>query len=167
MMMRSASFRKHHLASDAGVPLDAVRLDFSTGAIEREVMLRKDADLIIIEGQGSLGHPGEYCQPKPLLRGGMPTHLILCHRAGQNHLTTLQHVPISPLGDLIRLYEDLGAACGLFPKPVTVGVALNTSHIASDEEALAGCEALERELGLPTQDPVRHGPGRLVDALGF
>ncbi len=74
----------------------------------------KDSELIVIEGQGSLGHPGSTAN-LPLLRGGMPTHLILCHRAGQTHLTTLQHVPIAPLGDLIRLYEDLGAACGLFP----------------------------------------------------
>jgi len=148
----------------SGVPLDAIRVDFSTGAIEREVMAAKDADLIIIEGQGSLGHPGSTAN-MPLLRGSMPTQLILCHRAGQTAITTLPHVPLAPLGDFIRLYEDLASACGIFIRPTTVGVALNTAHIACDEEALQACIDIEKELGLPTVDPVRHGPGRLVDAL--
>lgn len=147
-----------------GVPLDAVRVDFSTGAIEREVMDRKDAELIIIEGQGSLGHPGSTAN-LPLLRGCMPTHLVLCHRAGQTTLTTLPQVPIPPLGDFIRLYEDLGSACGTFPTPVTIGVALNTAHLSSDDEAEEACRRIETEVGLPCVDPVRHGPERLVDAI--
>ena len=148
----------------AGVPLDAIRVDFSTGAIEREVMAAKESDLVIVEGQGSLGHPGSTAN-LPLLRGSMPTHLILCHRAGQTGLTTLPHVKIPPLGDFIRLYEALAEACGTFIRPATVGVALNTAHIEDNAEALAACVAVEAELGLPTVDPVRHGTGRLVDAL--
>jgi len=148
----------------AGVPLDAVRVDFSTGAIEQEVMRHRDAELVIIEGQGSLNHPGSTAT-LPLLRGSMPTHLILCHRAGQTSLTTLPNVPIAPLGDLIRLYEELASVHGLFPRPATVGVALNTAHVESDEEALSACRELEQELGLPCVDPVRHGTARLVDRL--
>ena len=148
----------------AGVPLDAIRVDFSTGSIEREVMRYREADLIIVEGQGSLGHPGSTAT-LPLLRGSMPTHLVLCHRAGQKSLTTLSHVPIAPLGDLIRLYEDLATVSGLFPRPTTVGVALNTAHIASNSEAIHACRDLEQELGLPCVDPVRHGTQILVDRL--
>ncbi|MDR3692663.1 MAG: DUF1611 domain-containing protein [Fimbriimonas sp.] len=148
----------------SGVPLDAVRVDFSAGAIEREVMNRQDAELVIVEGQGSLNHPGSTAT-LALMRGSMPTHLVLCHRAGQTHLTTHPEVPIAPLGDLIRLYENLASACGLFPSPTTIGVALNTSHVKSDDVALDECAALESELGLPCVDPVRHGPDRLLDRL--
>lgn len=148
----------------SGVPLDAVRVDFAAGAIEREVLNGKDAQLVIVEGQGSLGHPGSTAN-MALLRGAMPTHLILCHRAGQNFLAMMPEVPIAPLGDLIRLYEDLAACCGLFPRPTTVGVALNTGHIDSDEEALRACVQIQNEVGLPCVDPVRHGPGRLIDEL--
>jgi uncharacterized NAD-dependent epimerase/dehydratase family protein len=148
----------------SGVPLDAVRVDFSAGAIEREVMNRKDAELVLIEGQGSLGHPGSTAN-LPLLRGSMPTHLVLCHRVGQDSLKMLPHVPLAPLGDFIRLYEDVASCCGIFPRPTTIGVALNTGHLASDEEALEACARIERELGLPCVDPVRHGPGRLIDSL--
>lgn len=145
----------------AGVPLDAIRLDFTTGAIEREVMRYPDAPVVIIEGQGSLVHPSSTAT-LPLLRGGMPTHLILCARAGQTHLET-QPVPIPPLGRLIRLYEDLAEACGTFPRPETIGVALNTFHISDDGEALAACQAIEADLGLPCVDPVRHGAKRLAN----
>lgn len=148
----------------AGVPLDAVRVDFSTGAIESEVMSYQNADLVIIEGQGSLNHPGSTAT-LPLLRGAMPTHLVLCHRAGQTHLTTLPHVRISPLGDLIRLYEELATVSGIFPSPITIGVALNTAKISSDDEALDVCRNLQEELGLVCVDPVRHGADRLVDRL--
>jgi len=147
----------------AGVPLDAVRVDFAAGAIEREVMNRRYEELTIIEGQGSLGHPGSTAN-LPLLRGSMATHLILCHRAGQTQLTTLPF-PTAPVGDLIRLYEDLGSCCGIFPRPSTVGIAMNTGHIVSDEEALRVCQEMEQEVGLPCVDTVRHGPDRLVDAL--
>jgi len=146
----------------AGIPLDAIRVDFSAGAVEREVIRYQHAELVIIEGQGSLGHPASTAT-MPLLRGSMPTHLVLCHRAGQTHLTMMPNVPVAPLGDLIRLYEDLASVTGLFPRPTTVGVALNTSHIESDDEALAACQAIEAEVGLPCVDPVRHGCQVLVD----
>jgi len=146
----------------AGIPLDAIRVDFSAGAVEREVIRYQHAELVIIEGQGSLGHPASTAT-MPLLRGSMPTHLVLCHRAGQTHLTMMPNVPVAPLGDLIRLYEDLASVTGLFPRPTTVGVALNTSHIESDDEALAACHAIEAEVGLPCVDPVRHGCQVLVD----
>jgi uncharacterized NAD-dependent epimerase/dehydratase family protein len=147
-----------------GVPLDAIRLDFAGGSIEREVLrASEEADLVIVEGQGSLDHPASSAN-LPLLRGSMPTHLIMCHRAGQETLFRMPDVHIPPLAHLIRLYEDLASACGNFPRPKTVAVALNTFHIESDEEALAACRTLEDELGLPCIDPVRHGPDRLVDA---
>ena len=136
----------------AGIPLDAIRVDFSAGAVEREVLAYADADLVIVEGQGALGHPGSTAT-LPLLRGAMPTHLVLCHRAGQTHLTMLPEVPLAPLGSYIRLYEDLAEVGGLFPRPVTVGVALNTAHLTTDEEALTACVELEKELRLPCVAP--------------
>jgi len=147
----------------SGVPLDAVRLDFAGGAIEREVMARTDSDLIIIEGQGALIHPGSTAN-LPLLRGAMPTHLVLCHKAGQDHLVRVPWVKIPPLGAYIRLYEELGSACGVFPGPKTIGVCLNTSHLS---EALAGkaCDSLEMELGIPVVDPIRFGCLRIIEAL--
>lgn len=150
----------------AGVPLDAIRVDFASGSIEGEVLAaaERGAELVVVEGQGALIHPGSTAN-LPLLRGSCPTHLILCHRAGQETLSSFPEIEVPELDRYIALYEMLGSACGTFPRPKTVGVALNTFHVKHDEEALEACETIERELGLPCVDPIRHGPERLVDAL--
>lgn len=147
----------------AGVPLDAIRLDFSAGAIEREVMRQAEAEVVVVEGQGSIVHPGSTAT-LALLRGCMPTHLVLCARAGQTHLSNVP-VEIPSLARIKALYEAIAEGCGAFPKPTTVGVALNTFHMEDDAEARAACDAVERELGLPCDDPVRHGAGRLAVAI--
>jgi uncharacterized NAD-dependent epimerase/dehydratase family protein len=148
----------------SGVPLDAVRVDFAGGSIEREMMRYPEAELIIVEGQGSLLHPGSTAT-LPLIRGSMATHLILCHKAGMTHLQRVPEISIPPLLDLIRLYEDLGESCGTFPRPQTVAVALNTSGMASDSEATAACASISEETGLPCSDPVRFGGGLFVESL--
>lgn len=149
----------------SGIPLDAIRVDFAAGSVEREVMRYQDAQLVIVEGQGSLIHPGSTAN-LPLLRGSCPTHLILCHRAGMSHPPRLPWLQIPPLRDVARLYEDLGAAAGTYPRPVTCAVALNTAHL-DDESARLACQEIEAETGWPTEDPVRHGCERLLASLGF
>lgn len=152
------------VVSGRGVPLDGIRLDFASGAIEREVMAFADADLIIVEGQGALIHPASSAN-LPLLRGPCPTHLILCHRANQTTLKRIPDIAIPPLKDYIKLYEDLAEACGTFPRPKTVAVSLNTGHMDCDDSARLACEMVSDETGLPCTDPVRFGAGALVDAL--
>ncbi|HEY3782121.1 MAG TPA: DUF1611 domain-containing protein [Fimbriimonadaceae bacterium] len=148
-----------------GIPLDAVRVDYAGGAVEREVLSVAYADLVIVEGQGALLHPGSTAN-LPLLRGTCPTHLILCHRAGQEHLLRLPDIKIPPLRDYIKLYEDLGEVCGTFPRPATVAVALNTAGLSADE-AKAEIDAVSKESGLPTADPIRDGVEVFLQALGI
>lgn len=147
-----------------GIPLDAIRLDYACGAVEREVMAAKEADLIVVEGQGSLVHPGSTAN-LPLIRGTVPTHFILCHRAGQETLYRLTDVKIPPLEKLIRLYEDLSECGGTYPRAKTTAVCLNTAQLKSDEEAQRACEEIENKLSIPCVDPIRHGPARLVASV--
>lgn len=146
-----------------GIPLDAIRVDFASGAVEREVLGFADAELVIVEGQGALLHPGS-TSTLPLLRGSCATHMVLCHRAGQLGLRRLTEYKLPPMLDYIRLYEDLGETGGAFPRPVCVAIALNTMDF-DDAGALEHCRALEAETGLPCVDPIRHGAERLVDAV--
>jgi uncharacterized NAD-dependent epimerase/dehydratase family protein len=146
-----------------GVPLDAIRLDFASGSIEREVMATADADYVVIEGQGSLLHPASTAT-LPLLRGSMPTHLLMCHRARMTHLSRVPWVAVPPLKDFFALYQDLAAAQGAFPRPVPLGICLNTSAL-TESEARAELDQLEQETALPCIDPVRYGVQRLVAAL--
>lgn len=147
----------------SGVPLDAIRVDFASGSIEGEMMRYPDADMILVEGQGSLIHPGSSAT-LPLIRGSMPTHLILCARAGQTHLARNDSIKIPPLREFITMYEDLAEACNTFARPKTIAIALNCGHL-NDAEADRATQEIEAETGLPTTDPVRHGAGRLLEAL--
>ena len=147
----------------SGVPLDAVRVDFASGAIEREVIRYPDAEMIFIEGQGSLIHPGSTAT-LPLIRGSVPTHLVLCHRAGQHTLARVPEVAIPELRGFAKMYEDLAEAQGTFPRPVTVGIALNCGHL-DDAAAQRAVKELEAETGWPVVDPVRHGTTQLLRAI--
>jgi len=146
-----------------GVALDAVRVDFAAGAVEQMVMQWGDYDLLIIEGQGSLLHPGSTAT-LPLLRGAQPTHLVLVHRAGQTHIRNHPQVPIPPLGDVIRLYELVVSGAGAFAAAPVVAIALNTAHL-DEPTAHQAIKQIQVETGLPCTDPVRFGADLLVDAV--
>ncbi|MBX3096266.1 MAG: DUF1611 domain-containing protein [Fimbriimonadaceae bacterium] len=139
----------------AGVPLDAVRVDFAAGAIEKEVMRYAESEVVIVEGQGSIIHPGS-TSTLPLIRGSVPTHFLLVHRAGMETLPRIPWVKVPPLREVIRLCEDTASACNVFDRPSTIGVALNCAHL-SDAEAEDAVRRVSDETGLPCADPVRHG----------
>jgi uncharacterized NAD-dependent epimerase/dehydratase family protein len=152
------------MIAGSGVPLDAIRVDFASGAIEQIVMnAGDDYDLLLVEGQGSLLHPSSTAN-LPLLRGSQPTHLILVHRAGQTSVRNFPDVPIPPLLDVIALYESLAYAAGAFAPAKVVGIALNTGHL-SQVEADAAIADVRSATGLPCTDVVRCGGGLLVEAL--
>ena len=93
------------------------------------VLSRQDHDLIIIEGQGSLLHPGSTAT-LPLMRGSCPTHMILCHRADKITLRYPKSIKIPPLQDFINLNEKLASVGGTYGKPKVVGIALNTVKLS-------------------------------------
>lgn len=148
--------------SGRGIALDSIRVDYACGAVEKLVLDHADAELQIIEGQGSIIHPGS-TSTLPLLRGSCPTHLVLCHQAGSNQLAD-HEIRFPPLSQLIRLYEDVASACGGFPRPRTIGIALNTSML-EDSAAADAIASFSQETGLPVVDPLRSGVQALVDSL--
>ena len=156
------------LIGGSGVALDAVRLDYAAGAVEAAVLaagqgLGPEAWLLV-EGQGSLCHPGSSAS-LPLIRGSQPTELLLVHRAGQRHPKGLPEIPLPPLPELIASAEAIAAlARPDGRRPRVRAVALNTAHLSATEAqaAIASSTALT---GLPCSDPVRAGAADLLDAL--
>lgn len=147
-----------------GIPLDAVRVDFAAGAVEQMVMqYGNDYDILHIEGQGSLLHPGSTAT-LPLIRGTQATHLILVHRAGQTHIRNHPQVEIPPLSDVIGLYETVARAGGAFADVKVVAIALNTFHL-NISDAQQAIEQVQAETGLPCTDLVRFGADLVLDAV--
>ncbi len=147
-----------------GIPLDAIKVDQAAGAVEQAVMEQAGKDVVIVEGQGSLAHPGSTAT-LPLIRGSQPTHFILCHKAIHTHLRyPVSHIPIPPLKEFIELNEAVAKVCGAQTKAKTIGIALNT--VGMDEAtAKAKIEEAEQLTGLPVTDVVRFGVGKLIKAI--
>jgi D-glutamate N-acetyltransferase len=147
-----------------GIAVDAVVADFLAGAAERLVVeghRRGGEDVLFVEGQGSLAHPAYSGVAMGLLHGSAPHALVLCHLAGATDVEGFPGHPLPSLTDLIELHER--AALPARPARV-VAVALNTRGL-DDDGAREAVAATEHETGLPTNDPVRFGAARLVDAV--
>ena len=146
-----------------GISVDAVVSDFIAGATERLVLegVARGGELLWIEGQGSLLHPGYSGVTLGLLHGSAPHAYVLCHMAGQRFVDENERFPMPPLRDLVELHERMS----LLARPAAVAaIALNT-RLLDDEAARAAVEDTERETGLPADDPVRFGPAKLTDAV--
>ena len=148
-----------------GISVDAVVADFIAGAAEQLVLegVRRGGDVLFVEGQGSLLHPAYSGVTLGLIHGSAPHAYVLCHKADETVVDGDDRYPIPPLSDLVELHERIS----LLARPARVrGIALNTRDLDEDAARNAVAEA-EAETGLPADDPVRFGAGKLVDALGL
>jgi uncharacterized NAD-dependent epimerase/dehydratase family protein len=149
-----------------GIAVDAVVADFIGGAAERLVLQAAPGnDVVLVEGQGSLVHPGYSGVTLGLLHGSMPDAMILCHQptracpyGGGN---AYHWMPLPSVEEMIRICE--GAIAPLRPSKV-IGVSLVTFDM---DEAAARDEIarIARVTGLPTTDPVRFGAEPLAEAI--
>lgn len=145
-----------------GHPVDAIPGDFMAGCVEKDCMsVDGQCDVIIVEGQGSLLHPGYSPVTLGLMHGAMPDAMILCHQPSRVAISGCEHIPIPPLREVMQLYLDVQRP--IKPSRV-IGVCLNTYGM-DEASALAAVEAAERDTGLPATDPVRFGCDKLVEAI--
>jgi uncharacterized NAD-dependent epimerase/dehydratase family protein len=146
-----------------GIAVDAVVSDFLAGAAERLVVDgARRGDLLWVEGQGALLHPLYSGVTLGLIHGSAPHLYVLCHEVGR---TTVEgdatQSPLPSLAELVDLHERMS----LKLRPAEVAcVALNTAFV-SEEEARAAIADAEAQTGLPADDPVRFGAGKLLDAV--
>ncbi len=146
-----------------GIPLDAYKLDYACGAVQHAVMQEKDKDVVIVEGQGSILHPGSTAT-LPLMRGTCPTHMILCHLAHQDTLRSPDWVKVPNFLSFIKLNEELANVLGTYSNSKVVGIALNTSRL-EENEAKNYITKVEKETGLPAADVIRFGGEKIFDKI--
>ena len=145
-----------------GIAVDHVLSDFVGGAADRLVREGGErADLLWLEGQGSLFHPAYSAVTLGLLHGARPDALVLAHKAGARAIQNYPDVALPSLPELVKAYEDVARPV----RPTRVAaVALNTVELDDDGARRAVAEA-EDATGLPADDAVRFGPERLLDAV--
>src|SRR5213083_1653851 len=149
-----------------GIAVDAVVADFIAGAAEQLVLEgAKGNDIVLVEGQGSLIHPGYSGVTLGLLHGSCPDALILCHQVTRDYIGDYHGrepwVRIPSYSELIEIHER--AAQPVHPTKV-IGISLNTYDMDENAAREAVAKAAE-ETGLPATDPVRYDPGPLVEAI--
>jgi uncharacterized NAD-dependent epimerase/dehydratase family protein len=149
------------LVAGSGCPVDRVISDFVSGAAEKLVLANQHHEVMVVEGQATLIHPRYSCVTLGLLHGLMPDGLILCYEMGRTAISGMENIPLPPLEKLIGLYETMANI--MHPCRV-IGIAVNGQRFGDDAVA-AECEQVERRLGLPTCDVIRHGPQKLVEAV--
>lgn len=146
---------------ERGICVDRVIADFIGGAAEELVNFEgRDRDLVFVEGQGALVHPGFAGVTLGLMFGVVPDCMVLVHEAGRARVRNTD-VPMLPLGEHIDIHERIIRP---LKRSRVVAVALNTA--ASDPAAAAETVArIREETGLPADDPVRAGASGILDAV--
>lgn len=151
------------LIEGRGTPLDAIPGDFMPGEVERLVMEldEQGCDVIFVEGQGSIVHPGFGPVTLGLMLGAMPDAMILCHQPTRKTFRPSSYLELPKLPMVVRQYEDL---MEFYKAPKIACIALNTFD-TTPEEAAAFERDIEAEMGVPTVDPIRNSNDKLWDAL--
>jgi uncharacterized NAD-dependent epimerase/dehydratase family protein len=149
-----------------GIAVDAVVADFISGAAERLVLQAAEgSEVVLVEGQGSLVHPGYSGVTLGLLHGSLPDAMVLCHqpsrRCPYNRYDAYSWMRLPGVSEVIRLNEQ---AIAPLRESRVIGICLNTWDL-SDQEAHDAMARIEDETGLPTTDPVRFDPAPVVDAI--
>ena len=150
------------MIAGGGMPIDAVVSDFVSGAAE---VLSPDNDADhwdVIEGQGSLYHPGYAAVTLGLMHGSQPDAFIVCHEAGRTMIEAFPGFPLPTISELIELTVATGRLTN--PEIRCAGISVNTSRLSAAErtEYLA---KIQDESGLPCVDPIATGVGPLVDYI--
>jgi uncharacterized NAD-dependent epimerase/dehydratase family protein len=151
------------LIEGEGTPLDAIPGDFMTGEVERLVMQldAEGCDVIFVEGQGSIVHPGFGPVTLGLMLGSMPDAFVLCHQPSRTNFRPDYDIALPALPMVIKQYEQL---MEYYKAPRVQAIALNTFDLSA-EEAAERTRKIAAAMDLPVADPIRDGVGALWNAL--
>lgn len=150
------------MIAGGGIPIDAIVSDFVAGAAEQLSPANEPDHWDIIEGQGSLFHPGYAGVTLGLVHGSQPDALVLCHDLARTTIEDANGYPIPPLGVCIERY--IQAAQLTNPRTRCIGVAVNSSNL-TEQAYREVASTVTAETGLPCVDPIRQGVDLLIDAL--
>ena len=143
-----------------GVPVDAVVGDFMAGEIEYAIdEIGDQADLVVVEGQGSLTNMYYAGVTLGLMHGAMPDYMIMTDEPGRT--IDVSNNQMASIGDVMDLHLSLMKN---FKQSQFLGINLLTLKMTKDL-ALKEIKNLENKHKLPTTDLVRFGDGKLIDRI--
>lgn len=141
-----------------GFIFDSTLNDFVSGELEAAILQcweKEQPDIILVEGQAALRNPSGPCGAEMLVSGRADA-CILVHPAGRGFHKGWDGYRIAPLADEMALVKAYGVP--------TIGIALNTKSITSEEAKLIR-KKTSQELALPISLPLESGVDSLVDSI--
>jgi|TARA_B100001964_G_scaffold240590_1_gene310746 uncharacterized NAD-dependent epimerase/dehydratase family protein len=148
------------MLSGHGVPVDAVVGDFMSGEIEHAIdHVENGADLVVVEGQGSLTNMYYSGVTLALMHGAMPDFMIMTDEPGRKK--DVSGYPMSTIGQVMQLHLDLMKN---FKQSQFLGINLLTLNM-EEKEALHEIKELEQEHKMPVTDLIRFGDGDLINSI--
>lgn len=145
-----------------GIPIDSVVSDFVAGAAELVSPDNSASHWDVIEGQGSLFHPGYSAVSMGLLVGSQPDAFIVCHEANRNHFVGWESFYLPSIQQVINRTIDIGAQFN--PDIKCVGLSVNTSSLKGVER-IEYMKTLEEEFNIPVCDPLIDGTSNIVSHM--
>ncbi len=134
-----------------GVILDSLINDFVSGEIEHQVCRayrEERPDVIVIEGQGSLGNPG-YPGGFEILAGARPDAIVLQHAPARKHYDGFPDYPLAGVEKEMAMIDLLSG------RPV-VAITLNHEGL-TPAEVRRHADAYHDRHGIPCCDPLLDG----------
>ncbi|MFC1602723.1 DUF1611 domain-containing protein [Pseudomonadota bacterium] len=142
-----------------GIAMDAIPSQFCAGELEATIVEAfeiENPDVIIIEGQGALGHPA-FSTSSFILRGSCPDGVVLQHAPGRSHRCDFEQMAIPAPATEINLIQT-------FADTKVIGLTINHENI-TDAEVTAAITQYEYELGIPVTDALTRPPEHLVEIV--
>lgn len=150
------------MIAGSGLPIDAVVSDFVAGAAELVSPDNEPDHWDVIEGQGSIFHPGYAGVSLGLLHGSQPDAVVVCHDAMRKTLLGWPDYETPTVAECID--TNLMLARRTNPDVQCVGICVNTSALLPDERRRC-LEKLAIETGLPCVDPMIDGCAEIAKSL--
>ncbi|MBE9550404.1 MAG: DUF1611 domain-containing protein, partial [Proteobacteria bacterium] len=145
-----------------GIPVDAVVADFISGAAELVSPANDDDHWDVIEGQGSIFHPGYSGVSLGLLHGSQADALVLCIDPLRTRVAGWDDYTLPSIQECIDQHVLLGSRTN--PAIACVGISANTSKLPATER-LDYLTNLSKQTGLPCIDPLIDGCGAIVEHI--
>jgi len=147
---------------ERGIAIDAVIGDYMSGAAESLVNFEgRSKDIVLVEGQGSLFHPGYGAVTLALMLGVMPDCMVLVHDVCKETIKGYDEIAIPPLREVIQHHQRIMRP---FKEVPFAGVALKTGGLDEREAKRRILEA-GRDTALPAGDVLRFGSREILDGI--
>jgi len=143
-----------------GQSIDALVSQFVIGEIEYSVLQaveHENPDIILVEGQGSVGHPA-FMSSVGILKGSLPDAVILQHPPARKVRCDFPQLTMPTLESEIQLIEAIS-------KAKVMAITINHEDLPELQKAKV-VKDYEQRLKLPTLDVLTDGCQKLVQTLG-